>query len=295
MAANSLPRRILKKILFPLFSEKGYTYIQAVSKAQDIRSGSWREREEPEIDLLAFAVKKGETVFDIGANYGLYSYHLSSLIGDGKIYAFEPVPSTFNGLKLISKLLRFRGVELVNKGCSNENGQITFSVPVQQSGAFAPGLAYIGSRNDNHSGREQFDVGSFHTTYAQQVRWTETRDVTCEVVALDKFLPSVKNLSLIKIDVEGAELFAFRGAERHISENLPSVICEINPWYLQGFGVKLNELTDFFFDKGYKLYSYETENGKKFLRSVEVNEIVEKNYIFIHPTRLERFSALLKK
>ncbi len=205
MAANSLPRRILKKILYPLFSEKTYTYVQAVSKAQDIRSGSWYQREEREIDLLAYAVKKGETVFDIGANYGLYSYHLSLLIGDGKIYAFEPVPLTFSGLRLVSKLLRFQQVELINKGCSNENGQISFRVPVQQSGAFSPGLAYIGSRNDEHSGKEQFDVGNFHTTYAQQVRWTETCEVTCEVVALDEFLSSVKNLSLIKIDVEGAE------------------------------------------------------------------------------------------
>ncbi len=292
MGANSLPRRVLKKILHPLFNERSYTYVQAASKALDIRSGSWSE---PEIDLLAFALKKGETAFDIGANYGLYSYHLSSLIGDGKIYAFEPVPFTFNGLKLVSKILRFRNVELNEKGCSNENGQISFSVPVQQSGAFAPGLAYIGSRNDEHSGKEQFDVGNFHTTYAQQVRWTETREVTCEVVALDEFLPAVKNLSLIKIDVEGAELFAFRGAERLISEHLPSVICEINPWYLKGFGVQLNELTDFFFDKGYKIYSYQTESENKILRDVKVEEIVEDNYIFIHPTRLERFSALLEK
>jgi len=31
------------------------------------------------------------------------------------------------------------------------------------------------------------------------------------------------------------------------------------------------------------------------LRDVKVEEIVEDNYIFIHPTRLERFSALLEK
>ena len=292
MGANSLPRRILKKIMYPLVNEKSYTYVQAASKALDIRSGSWTE---PEVDLLAFAVKKGETAFDIGANYGLYSYHLSSLIGDGKIYAFEPVPSTFNGLKLVARLLRFRGVELIDKGCSNEKGEISFSVPVQQSGAVAPGLAFIGSRNDEHSGKEQFDVGNFHTTYAQQVRWTETREVTCEVVALDEFLPSVENLSLIKIDVEGAELFAFRGAEKLISKHLPSVICEINPWYLKGFGVQLDELTDFFFDKGYKIYTYQNEGENKFMREVKVEEVVEDNYTFIHPTRLRRFSALLEK
>jgi FkbM family methyltransferase len=192
-------------------------------------------------------------------------------------------------------MLRFKNVELNEKGCSNEKGEISFSVPVQQSGAVAPGLAFIGSRNDEHSGKEQFDVGNFHTTYAQQVRWTETREVTCEVVALDEFLPSVENLSLIKIDVEGAELFAFRGAEKLISKHLPSVICEINPWYLKGFGVQLDELTDFFFDKGYKIYTYQNEGENKFMREVKVEEVVEDNYTFIHPTRLKRFSALLEK
>ncbi len=57
--------------------------------------------------------------------------------------------------------------------------------------------------------------------------------------------------------------------------------------------MQLNELTDFFFDKGYKIYSYKIEDDNKFLRPVEVEEIVEDNYIFIHPTRLERFSDLL--
>ncbi len=113
MGANSLPRRVLKKILHPLFNERSYTYVQVASKALDIWSGNWRK---PEVDLLAYAVKKDETVLDIGVNYGLYSYHLSSLIGEGKIYAFEPVSFTFNGLKLVSKILRFNKVKLNEKG-----------------------------------------------------------------------------------------------------------------------------------------------------------------------------------
>ena len=290
MGANSLPRRVLKKFLYPLFNERSYAYFQAASKSLDIRSGSWSE---PEIDLLPFAVKKGETAFDIGANFGLYSYHLSSLIGDGKIYAFEPVPTTFAGLKLVSKILRFQNVKLFEKGCSNENGQISFQVPVQQSGAFSAGQAYIGVRNDEHSGKEEFKIGNFQTSYMEQVRWSETREVTCEVIALDKFLPAVQNLSLIKIDIEGAELLAFRGAEKLILENLPTIICEINPWFLEGFGIKLNELTDFFFDKNYQLYFYQTEGENNFLRPVKTDEIVEDNYIFIHPTRLNRFSDVL--
>ena len=159
--------------------------------------------------------------------------------------------------------------------------EITFTVPVQASGAMAAGLAYIGGRDDDRAGKEK------------QVRWQATRDVTCEVVALDEFLPAVERLSLIKCDVEGAELFAFRGAERLIERHLPSVICEINPWYLEGFGVRLEELTDFFFAKGYALYHYAADGGRGRLREVEVSELSEDNYTFIHPSRRGRFAALL--
>jgi hypothetical protein len=154
-------------------------------------------------------------------------------------------------------------------------------VPVQTSGAFAAGQAYIGGRRDDREGKEQ------------QVRWAGTREVVCEVVKLDDFLPEVESLSLIKCDIEGAELPAFRGAKKMIAKHLPSVICEINPWFLEGFGIRLDELLAFFSEQGYGLYHYGTEAGRGRLNPVEADQVVEDNYIFIHPSRLSRFSSLL--
>lgn len=279
MPANSALRRVTKKVLHSFLGDSSYKYFQAVSKAKDIRNGGWSE---PELDLIPFAIRPGETALDLGANFGLYSYHISrALGGSGRVYAFEPVPFTFATLQLVSKILRFRNVTLFEKGCSAEAGRISFEVPVQASGAFAAGQAYIGGRRDDRAGKET------------QVRWAGTREVVCEVVSLDDFLPDLDNLSLIKCDVEGAELFAFRGAKELISKHLPTVICEINPWFLEGFGVQLEELTAFFFDQGYGLYHYRTENGRAGLHPVKVAEVVEDNYVFIHPGRLERFASLL--
>jgi FkbM family methyltransferase len=279
MPANSALRRVTKKVLHSFLGDSSYKYFQAVSKAKDIRNGAWSE---PELDLIPFAIRPGETALDLGANFGLYSYHISrALGGSGRVCAFEPVPFTFATLQLVSKILRFRNVTLFEKGCSAEAGRISFEVPVQASGAFAAGQAYIGGRRDNRAGKET------------QVRWAGTREVVCEVVMLDDFLPDLDDLSLIKCDVEGAELFAFRGAKELISKHLPTVICEINPWFLEGFGVQLEELTAFFFDQGYGLYHYRTENGRAGLYPVKVAEVVEDNYVFIHPGRLERFASLL--
>jgi FkbM family methyltransferase len=280
MGVNSAARRVLKRLLYPVLNEHTYIYMQAVSKAWDIRAGKWSE---PELDLIRYALLPGETALDLGANYGLYSYHLSRRAGpEGRVYAFEPVPFTHRALVIVARLLRLPNVEVVPKGCSDRAGQITFTVPVQASGAMAAGLAHIGGRNDDRAGKEV------------QVRWAATRDVTAEVVALDEFLPPLERLALVKCDVEGAELFAFRGAERTIERHLPSVICEINPWYLEGFGVRLEELTGFFFEKGYELYHYRNDGGRPRLRAVAGAEVVEDNYAFIHPTRRGRFEALLK-
>jgi FkbM family methyltransferase len=277
MGANSAARRLVKKALYPVLNEHTYRYFQALAKAWDIRNGKWSE---PELELLPRAVRTGETALDVGANYGLYSYHLSR-IGGVRVYAFEPVPFTFQTLSVVARLLRFRGVELVSKGCSDRGGEITFTVPVQASGAVASGQAYMGGRDDEREGREG------------QVRWAATRDVTAEVVALDEFLPRVERLSLVKCDIEGAELLAFRGAARMIGEHLPTVICEINPWFLEGFGIALEELLGFFSERDYKLYHYRSEEGRGRLREVAPEDVVEDNYVFIHPSRLERFAALV--
>lgn len=281
MGANSFVRKFTKVVLFPLANERTYRYIQAVSKAYDIRTRAWWE---PEIDIVKLALREGETALDIGANYGVYAYHMSRAVGrTGKVYSFEPVPLTFETLKVVGRLLRFtHNVELVDRGCSDENATISFEVPVQESGAFAAGQAYIGNRNDEHAGKEA------------QVRWASTATVHADVVRLDDFLPDAADIPLIKIDIEGAELHCFKGAEKLIDKHLPTIICEINPWFLEGFGLQTKDLTDFVEGKGYRIYSYRTENGISSLVPVTLAEIAEDNYVFIHPSRESRFQELIK-
>ncbi len=267
MGANSLARRFLKSLLHPVLNDRTYRYMQAAAKAWDIRSGEWSE---PELDLLPLAIHPGEMVVDIGANLGVYCYHLSHAVGPGgKVYAFEPIPYTFGTLKIVSKLLRLQNVELFQKGCSDHTGSVQFTVPIQPSGALMTGQAHISGRDDPQDAK--------------------AISVEGEVVAVDDFLGWSSNISLIKCDVEGAELFAFRGAKRMIDASKPTVICEINPAFLLSFGIALDDLLDFFTSRGYELYFYEAPA----LRAVAAGEIVEDNYVFIHPIRRDRFAKIL--
>src|SRR5215210_3986918 len=92
MGADSPFRRLLKSVLAPLLNEATYSSIQAIAKARDIKSGSWSE---PELELCRLVLREGESAIDIGANFGLWSYHMARAVGpSGHVYAFEPIPFT---------------------------------------------------------------------------------------------------------------------------------------------------------------------------------------------------------
>lgn len=277
MPADSFSRRLLKQMLVPLVPEKFYRYPQAIAKAWDIRTRSWWE---PELELIPYVVGEGDTVIDIGANFGLYAYHLSKAVGkEGLVYAFEPVPYTAKTLRTVAKLLRMgERVHLLQEGCGERAEKTKFSVPVTSVGSLSAGLAHFSQRNNDRSGKE------IHCRYPSKI------DVECDVVVIDEILPDLERVTLIKCDIEGADLFALRGARKTIQKNLPVIICEINPWFMDGYGLKVEELVcDFLGNMGYQVYQY--SDGK--LSEFSSSEIVEDNWVFVHPKNRYRLNSLL--
>ena len=276
MGADSASRRQFKKLLRPLFSDATYSVIQAAAKAWDIQRGEWSE---PELDLIHYAVQSGDTALDIGANFGLYAYPLAKAVGpNGKVYAFEPIPFTARTFRLVAKILRFGDrVELIEKGCGEQADWIDFALPVTEVGTVSTGVVHMASRNNNRPGRQQ------HSKY------DTPQTVRCEVIRLDDFLPQLRSLSFVKCDIEGADLFAMRGAKRLIEEHHPTVVIEINPWFLEGFGLQVEELVHYFTDMGYALYRY----VRGALIPSRTEDIEEDNWVFVHPSRAERMRPLL--
>jgi hypothetical protein len=131
-------------------------------------------------------------------------------------------------------------------------------------------------RNDERPGKER--VAQF-----------QTRTVECEVVSIDDYLRDVQDVSLVKCDIEGADLFAMRGARKLLERHRPTVIIEITPWYLEGFGQKVTDVTEFFDALGYRCYRYVDAQ----LRPATADIIEEDNWVFIHPSRAARFAQML--
>ncbi|HYF24457.1 MAG TPA: FkbM family methyltransferase [Baekduia sp.] len=273
MAANSPARRAAKRLLMRALPERAYATVQGWVMAADIRSG---RLSEPELALVPLAVHDGDTAVDIGANYGLYTYHLSRAVGPGgRVHAFEPIPFTYAALRVAARLLRLRNVDLHAKGCADREGRCTFEVPVQHSGAIAAGLAHL-------------RVADMATGPVPE-GCSATREVAGELVALDRFAPWPAGLSFVKCDIEGAELLALTGFAATIDEHLPTVLCEVEQRHLSRFGLRREDVLRFFTERGYA--AFEVRDGA--LCEVTAPALRDGNLVFVHPARLARLTPLL--
>jgi len=275
VAANSPFRQFAKRWLFQLFPDSLYRLAQACMMAWDIRTRSWYE---PEIDVLRYAVRPGEQVLDVGANFGIYTYYLSRLVGaNGRVYAFEPIPWTRSVFKVVARLLRIRNAQLVPLGCGDCEETVMFRIPRQPAGAVSAGLAYLARRD------------------SQPSRAEEALEVEARMTPLDSFFPSRGDFSFLKCDVEGAELLVFKGAVKIIESSHPTVLAEVVPRRLEALAGSARELVEFFRARDYSRYVYHAEDQPR-LGAIDADADLQRegNYLFIHPSRLERFAVLLQ-
>lgn len=163
--------------------------------------------------FLAQWIRRGDCVFDVGANQGAYAFSMLERVGPfGSVHAFEPNPEW-------ASHLRARGAGLpltvVEQGVSDHDGVAEFYLDTRSAcGAVASSL-------------EKLD--QMHAT--ENVRAT-----TISLTSLDAYC-GAHGLSprLIKIDVEGHERFVFRGAVETINRCRPFLVFEFwETWWDRG-------------------------------------------------------------
>ncbi len=146
------------------------------------------------IEYHAFkaCLKPGGVVLDIGANAGNYSLLFGHCVGaTGKVFAFEPAPAAFAGLK---RHLQLNALESV-------------VFPLQAAVADRPGEAHFIANGFQGANRL---LGS-----GEKILADHALRVPC--VTVDSFCAAKKiRPDFIKIDVEGFELAVLRGARRTI-------------------------------------------------------------------------------
>jgi FkbM family methyltransferase len=175
-------------------------------------------------------VRPGTWYFDLGANIGLMSVPVLATRPDCHVLSFEPSPNALPFLERTrqespwSSRWQIRG-----KAAAREPGQVEFAV-----GPTAVG-GYDGMR---HTERMQLE-----------------RRVAIEATTVDAEWRALgsPDVSVIKLDIEGAELHALEGAQQTIAACRPSILLE---WYEANFkwyGHEATDLLKFARDSGYEL------------------------------------------
>jgi FkbM family methyltransferase len=170
------------------------------------------------VEIFERSIRPGATVLDIGAGVGYFTLIAGERVGKtGKVYAFEPVPETFELLAQNVQVNRLETVTPVRKAVGESDGQTALFVAElpEQSGLY-------------------------------QVPSDRLNRVTvADCVSIDDFL-SAENVDVVKIDTEGFEPQVLRGMTRTLlnSPGSPVLFVELNPVGLRRGGLEPQDLLE---------------------------------------------------
>ena len=172
--------------------------------------------------LLRRTLSPGDVAVDVGANIGIYTQLLSHWIGPtGLVHSFEPSPENFGRLQSATRKLA--NVRLSQSAVGESSRRTTLYVSDKLN---VDHRAYLPEGDSRHT-------------------------VPIEMIALDDYFKPGERVDLIKMDIQGYELHALRGATRVVADN-PDIklLIEFWPYGLTQAGANSADLITFLEQKG---------------------------------------------
>lgn len=191
--------------------------------------------EPEEMHFIHSYLRATDTFVDVGANIGAVSLVAADKIVTGKIYTIEPTP------QILAKCQKNIALNELEKRI------MTFPYAVGDKNAFAHFV--IESESEvNHLQEKKSLV-------------TTSKVIKVPTVTLDSFFSKqkIKNINMLKVDVEGAELKVFQGGLQSLkTQKIDLIIFEVNQ-KLSNFGTKPSALLKLLRRLKYKIFSFTSE------------------------------------
>ena len=189
----------------------------------------WEEKEREFMTQLNLNYDNNAIVMDIGANIGIYTILLSHIYPKAKIIAIEASPSIFEMLRSNCKLnnLLFPGsnVLLINKAISDKDDT----------------TAEFDEKHSMSTMLEEFLTNLSSTILTNQ---DELNKRVVRTITIDNLVETtgVNEISLLKIDIEGAEVLALKGAINALTQKkIKNMVIEYHSLENYNYIIKLLE------------------------------------------------------
>ncbi|MFN7012903.1 MAG: FkbM family methyltransferase [Bacteroidia bacterium] len=217
--------------------------------------------------LKIITPKKNNLFIDVGTNIGQTLLKLKSVSSDINYIGFEPNPSCVFYMEKLIELNQFKNVDLYPIGISTETAVATLNKYSLSN--FDASASIIKEFRPNQKIVKKINIPLFDF----------------KKLNLDKI-----SISILKIDVEGAELEVIHSFKEKIKNDKPIILIEILPTYSQDNFFRIerqNQILDLLNETGYNLYQIVKENeslhGFKNIRKIEIHSDLNMcEYIFIH-------------
>ena len=180
-------------------------------------------REAAVFDAIRSTLRPGDTFVDAGANIGFYTVLASKLVGpSGRVVAVEMMPDTAAILRHHVELNGLANVDVIEKALSDQAGEVV--------------TAHVTD-------------GKFGQATISNI--SEGRAVKVETTTLDLALTDVREIRLMKMDLEGVEGRVLRGAG-DVLDRVHALIFEC--WTSE------TELADFLGTRGFSVRRLDARN-----------------------------------
>lgn len=213
----------------------GYSYICDLGDIMSQEICFTGRFEAQETALFRAILKPGMTFVDVGANWGYFSLLAASLVGpEGNVISFEPDPRVHRLLKSNIERNRLAHVRPLEIAASQDEGALTLAGYSEDSNNFGVSRVVEGKTGEC--------PGGAFTVAARRVD-----DVLDEL--------KVEKVDLLKMDIEGAEVFALRGIREGLARaRYRRLILELHPGFLAEHGQTAQEAFDIVKQAGYRAW-----------------------------------------
>jgi FkbM family methyltransferase len=207
-------------------------------------------------DYLQQFVPQGATVIDVGANIGFFARKFGQWVGqNGKVIAIEP---EINNVKLLQRGLQRAGldtvVDVIHAAATESDGEISLVVD-----PYHPANHRVGQSNVKVAAR-----------------------------SIDSLMANNdKPITLIKIDVQGAEAQVLAGAKEILRRFHPAIFIEIGVDILDNFGSTAEGVILSLVELGYEAHILDKAGISAALTTQQALDIVNQqsyaDFVFIVP------------